>query len=99
MGLSPTVFWRLTWYEWMLEVYKFHRQQQKEEQDLERTKYFFGKLYAVVANYAGKTLPKGVRLDEKDFFRFSDDTQPDDLDIQELMNTPELKYRFKKKDG
>lgn len=99
MGLSPQYFWRLTWYDWTLEVYKYHRAMQKEQELIDRNKYFFGKLYATIGNFAGKVLPKGVKLDEKDFFRFNDDTQPDDIDLQELMNTPEIKYRFKKKDG
>lgn len=83
----------------MLEVYKYYRAMQRQEQELDNQKFLWGKLYATIENFAGKVLPKGVWKTEKDFFKFNDDTEADDIDLQELMSRPELKYRFKKKDG
>lgn len=95
MGMKSSEFWDLTWYEWILELYKYHRNQYKAEEQ----KYLVGYVMAQIGNFAGKTLPKHVTLEPKHFFQFryiQEDTVADEIDLNELMSRPELKYRFKK---
>lgn len=107
MGLSPQVFWGLTWWDWYLEMYKYWRNKQREDEQLELAKILVGRMCATVGNFAGKTLKGSYHLTEKDFFHFEGDTVADQADIEnlnELMSRPEIKYRFlnkkkKKKDG
>lgn len=98
MGMRASEFWDMTWYEWILELYKYHRNQYKEEEQ----KYLAGYIMAQIGNFAGKMLPKNTTLGPEHFFKFryiEHETVPDEVDLQELMSRPELKYRFKKKDG
>lgn len=95
MGMKSSEFWRLSWYEWILELYKYHRNQYREEEQ----KYLAGYVMAQIGNFAGKVLPKNTTLEPRHFFKFryiQQDTVADQVDIHELMNRPELKYRFKK---
>lgn len=99
LGLSSQRFWGLTWWEWHLLVYKYYRDRQREEEQLEVAKFLVGRLCATIGNFAGKTM-KGDTLTELDFFRFKDERVPDKVDLQELMRRPEIEYRFKpKKNG
>lgn len=68
----------------------------RDEHQLEHTKFFVGYLMAEIWNSAGKSLKSGVVKKPMDFW-VSEDRQADVIEIQELMNNPELKGRFKGK--
>lgn len=70
----------------------------REENQIERLKFMTGYIMAELWNSAGKTLRKGAHVKPMDFW-LSEDRQADEIDLQELMNDPRIKYRFKKKDG
>lgn len=92
MGLSPEYFWRLTWYEWGLYCLKHYKASLRRKDDFERDKFLFGYLMATVANYSTRKV--NPPLTPKDFFP-EGDTRASAEDLLELMENPELKYRFK----
>lgn len=99
LGLSPEEFRSLSWYDWGLYCLKLHRNRKEYENRIELYKEFVGQMCATVANFAGKSLPKGKQVEPKHFFKFAnDDTQAEEDVIQELLRNPKLK-KFKSRNG
>jgi hypothetical protein len=69
--------------------------QREKENEMERMKFISGYVMAELWNSAGKTLRTGFTAKPMDFW-LNEDTQADEIDLEELMNRPEIKYKFKK---
>ena len=97
MGLSPSEFWSLTWYEWGLYVLRLHKDRQREMADrelsIEQTRQFMALHY---------NLNRGQNpaLDPQDFWRLSYDK---DLVEERPMTFKEAKAllgsKIRKADG
>lgn len=57
-------------------------------------KFISGYIMATIANYSLRKINQP--LTPSSFFKFNDDTQMSHEDVLELMEKPEIKYRFKK---
>lgn len=86
-GLSIERFFRLSWYEWSLEIEKVSNRRKRDFEIWEGQASLFRNLMATVMNSSGKSYKK--HIDAKDLMRLSFDKDEQEIEKDVTKLTPE----------
>lgn len=75
LGLSPTEFWALTWYEWGLCVMRIIKEQRKRQEDRELNIELTRSMMSLLANINRDPKKTPFPYKPEDFFKLSYDTR------------------------
>jgi hypothetical protein len=75
VGLSPEEFWNLTWYDWVMYMYRFYKENERRLSDQELVVSLNGDLMALIANVNRDDKKRPTPFSKHDFYKFSEDTQ------------------------
>lgn len=70
IGLSPSEFWELSWYEWGLYLLRLKHTEEKSKQDFETS---WAQTRIIWATMVNLKMPKNKRVKETDLIRLSFD--------------------------
>jgi hypothetical protein len=84
-------FFRLTWYEWCLQMYRIRKIQERRIEDRDFAMVLTGDFMALMANVNRNTEEKPEPFSRKDFFRLSTDEPEPEIIEEKPMTLKEAK--------